>query len=100
VTPVNMVLMKVGVCIGTLSLLLLMGPTCTINSIFYIFNYCIILILKNDVARNEIHNGPHPNLSPYLQRRAQIQDRQTHLQLQHDLMEHIWQRFGSDSQQD
>jgi len=45
---------------------------------------------NNDVARNEIHNGPHPNLAPYLQRRAQIQDRETHLQLQHDLVEHIW----------
>jgi len=29
---------------------------------------------NNDVARNEIHNDPHPNLALYLQRRAQIQD--------------------------
>jgi len=54
---------------------------------------------NNDVARNEIHNS-HPNLAPYLQKRAQIQDRQIHHRFHHDLVEHIWQCFGSDSQQD
>lgn len=46
---------------------------------------------NNDVARSEIRNGPQPNLASYLQRRVQIQNRQTHLQLQlqHDLVEHI-----------
>jgi len=74
----KMVFIKVSAFIGTLFLLLFIGPTYTSNSIFYIFNYSIILILKNNYG-------------------AQIQDKQTHLQLQHDPVEHIWQRFGSDS---
>jgi hypothetical protein len=63
------------------------------------FNYSYDQPPNNDVSTSDTHNGPHPNLAPYLQRRAQIQDRRTHLQLQHDLVEHIWQRFGHDDQQ-
>jgi hypothetical protein len=54
---------------------------------------------NNDVTTSDTHNSPHPNFAPYLQRRAQIQDRRAHLQHQHDLVEHIWQRFGHDDQQ-
>ncbi|CAJ2637096.1 unnamed protein product [Trifolium pratense] len=58
--------------------------------------WCVIAP-NNDVSTNDTHNGPHPNLAPYLQIRAQIQDMRAHLQ--HDLVEHIWQRFGHDDQQ-
>jgi hypothetical protein len=62
------------------------------------FNYSYDQHPNNDYSTSDIYNGPHPSLAPYLQRRSQIQDRQTHLQLQHDLVEHIWQRFGHDNQ--
>lgn len=54
---------------------------------------------NNDVSTIDIHNGPHLNLATYLQRKALIRDRQIHHQLQASLVEHIWERFGSDSHQ-
>ncbi|CAK8530209.1 unnamed protein product [Lathyrus sativus] len=45
-------------------------------------------------STTETFNGPHPNLATRLQRRANIREKQVHRQLQGDLVEHIWERFG------
>jgi hypothetical protein len=63
------------------------------------FNYSYYQHPNNDVSTSDTHNGPHPSLAPYLKKRAQIQDRRAHIQLQHDLVEHIWQRFEQEYQQ-
>jgi len=47
VTPINMVLIKMGVFIGILSLLLLMGLTHTINSIFFSIQLLYYFNIKN-----------------------------------------------------
>ncbi|XP_020208695.2 uncharacterized protein LOC109793646, partial [Cajanus cajan] len=49
----------------------------------------------NEVSTTDISIGLHPIFAAtYLQRRAHLRDRQQHRQLQHDLVEHIWERFG------
>ncbi|XP_020232047.1 uncharacterized protein LOC109812481 [Cajanus cajan] len=50
---------------------------------------------SNEVLTSDVSIGPHPIFTTtYLQRRAHLHDRQQHRQLQHDLVEHIWGRFG------
>ena len=48
----------------------------------------------NNNSTTETFNGPHPNLATRLQRRATLREKQVHRQLQGDLVEHIWERFG------
>ncbi|XP_058742282.1 uncharacterized protein LOC131614742 [Vicia villosa] len=45
-------------------------------------------------STTEIFSGPHPNLATRLQRRASICEKQVHRQLQGDLVEYVWERFG------
>ena len=42
----------------------------------------------------EYDNERIVDINIYLQRRTEIEDQQVHLQLKHDLVEHIWRRFG------
>jgi len=51
--------------------------------------------VNNDISTTETSNSLHPNLATRLQRRANIRERQVHRQLQVDLIEHIWERFGN-----
>jgi len=54
--------------------------------------------VDNDISSIEVSNGPHPHfLETYVQRRAHIQEKQIHRQLQADLVEHIWERFGREN---
>ena len=32
----------------------------------------------------------------YIRRRCELRDREMHHQLRHDLVEHLWERYGSD----
>ncbi|XP_058725973.1 uncharacterized protein LOC131597284 [Vicia villosa] len=48
----------------------------------------------NNNSTTETFNGSHPNLAKRLQRRANIREKQIHRKLQGDLVEHIWERFG------
>ncbi|XP_058742570.1 uncharacterized protein LOC131615075 [Vicia villosa] len=57
------------------------------------FDYCYDNGGNNN-STTEIFNGPHPNLATRLQRRATLREKQVHRQLQGDLVEHIWERFG------
>jgi hypothetical protein len=53
--------------------------------------------VNNDIAAAEVSNGSHPDFATYLQRRAHAREREKHRQLQGDLLEHIWSRFGHDN---
>ncbi|XP_058758410.1 uncharacterized protein LOC131631656 [Vicia villosa] len=48
----------------------------------------------NNNSTTEKFNGPHPNLATRLRRRENLHEKQVHRQLQGDLVEHIWERFG------
>jgi hypothetical protein len=48
----------------------------------------------NDISIAETFHGPHPNLATRLKRRADLREKQFHRQLQADLVEYIWERFG------
>jgi hypothetical protein len=51
----------------------------------------------NGIPLAEVSNGPHPHfLETYMQRKAHIHEKQIHRQLQADLVEHIWERFGQE----
>ena len=41
-----------------------------------------------------ITHGHDPVMEEVLQRDVEIRDRETHKQLQSDLIDHIWQKFG------
>ena len=48
----------------------------------------------NDILTNEVSLGAYPSFrSTYLQRRANVHDREKHHQLQANLVEHIWEHF-------
>jgi len=42
-----------------------------------------------------ISQGPNPEMQEVIQRSATIRDFAAHRQLQSDLIEHIWQKFGN-----
>jgi hypothetical protein len=46
------------------------------------------------VQEATISQGPNPEMEEVIQRNA-IRDRAAHRQLQSDLIEHIWQKFGN-----
>ncbi|XP_058767609.1 uncharacterized protein LOC131641324 [Vicia villosa] len=48
----------------------------------------------NNNSTTETFTGSHPNLATRLQRRANLREKKVHRQLQGDLVEHIWERFG------
>ncbi|CAI8597002.1 unnamed protein product [Vicia faba] len=50
--------------------------------------------VDNNHSTTETFSGPHLNLATRLQRRANIREKQVHRQLQGDLVEYIWERFG------
>jgi hypothetical protein len=50
-------------------------------------------------SANEVLNGPLPNFATYMQRRAHIREKTNHRQLQADLVEHIWEGFGQENNQ-
>ena len=45
----------------------------------------------------EIYHGLHSDFQTYIQRRSDLRQRHTHRQLQADLVEHIWERFGHEN---
>jgi hypothetical protein len=47
------------------------------------------------VQEATISQGPNPEMEEVIQRNATIRDRAAHRQLQSDLIEHIWQKFGN-----
>ena len=49
----------------------------------------------NDASTVEISHGPIPDFTNMLQRIAKIHDRNVHRNLQSDLIEHIWYKFGN-----
>ncbi|XP_058771943.1 uncharacterized protein LOC131645627 [Vicia villosa] len=57
------------------------------------FDYCYDNAGNNN-STTETFSGPHPNLATRLQRRATLHEKQVHRQLQGDLVEHIWECFG------
>ncbi|XP_058761649.1 uncharacterized protein LOC131635064 [Vicia villosa] len=50
--------------------------------------------VDNNNSTTEIFSGPHPNLETRRKRRASIREKQVHRQLQGDLVEYVWERFG------
>jgi hypothetical protein len=48
----------------------------------------------NDISIAETFHGPHPNLATRLKKIADLCEKQVHRQLQADLVEYIWERFG------
>jgi hypothetical protein len=52
--------------------------------------------VDNDLT-TEISTGPDPNLTTLFERIAHVHERQNHRQLQADLVEHIWERFGHEN---
>jgi len=54
--------------------------------------------VSNNTSTFEVFLGAHPNIrSTYLQRRAQLDEKQKHYQLQADLAEHIWKYFRNEN---
>ncbi|XP_058784076.1 uncharacterized protein LOC131658842 [Vicia villosa] len=53
----------------------------------------------NNNSTTETFNGPHPNLATRIQRRASLREKQVHRQLQGDLVEHNWERFGHEDEE-
>lgn len=53
----------------------------------------------NNNSTTETFNGPHLNLATRLQRRASLLEKQVQRQLQGDLVEHIWERFGHENEE-
>ncbi|KAG4963660.1 hypothetical protein JHK82_040338 [Glycine max] len=52
----------------------------------------------NSTSTFEVSLGVHPTIrSTYLQRRAQLHDKQQHRQLHANLVEHIWECFGNEN---
>ncbi|XP_045810385.1 putative nuclease HARBI1 [Trifolium pratense] len=50
--------------------------------------------VDNDTPSAKVSHGPHPLfLETYMQRRAHMREKQIHHQLQADLVEHIWEHF-------
>jgi hypothetical protein len=50
--------------------------------------------VDNDTPSIEVSHGPHPLfLETYMERRAHMCEKQIHHQLQADLVEHIWEHF-------
>ena len=47
------------------------------------------------VQEATISQGPNPEMQEVIARNTIIHDRSTHRQLQSDLVEHIWQKFGN-----
>lgn len=47
------------------------------------------------VQEATISQGPNPLMEQVINRNATIRDRTTHKQLQTDLVEHIWHKFGN-----
>jgi len=47
------------------------------------------------VQEATISQGPNLEMQEVIQRNNIIHDRSTHRQLQSDLVEHIWQKFGN-----
>lgn len=47
------------------------------------------------VQEASISQGPNPLMEQVIERNAAIRDRNTHKQLQSDLVEHVWHKFGN-----
>jgi hypothetical protein len=52
---------------------------------------------ESDISKTETFHGPHPNLATRLKRRANLREKKVHRQLQADLVECIWKRFGHEN---
>ena len=52
---------------------------------------------QNDISTSAVSSGPGPIFTTLLQRRAHMRQRQNHRQLQADLVDHIWERFGHEN---
>ncbi|CAK8531259.1 unnamed protein product [Lathyrus sativus] len=53
--------------------------------------------VNNNLSTTEVSTGPDPNLTILFERIAHVHQRQNHRQLQADLVEHIWERFGHEN---
>ncbi|CAK8575031.1 unnamed protein product [Lathyrus sativus] len=60
------------------------------------FNYSYNNVDNNN-STTKTFKGPHPNLTTKLQRRASLREKQVHRQLQRNLVEYIWKRFGHEN---
>jgi hypothetical protein len=47
------------------------------------------------VQEASISQGPNPLMEQVIERNVAIRDRNTHKQLQSDLVEHVWHKFGN-----
>lgn len=52
--------------------------------------------VDNDLT-TKISSGPDPNLTTLFERITHVHEWQNHRQLQADLVEHIWERFGHEN---
>ncbi|XP_045802847.1 putative nuclease HARBI1 [Trifolium pratense] len=52
---------------------------------------------NNNFSTIEVSAGPDPNLTTLFERIAHVHERKNHRQLQADLVEHIWERFGHEN---
>ncbi|CAJ2660065.1 unnamed protein product [Trifolium pratense] len=52
---------------------------------------------NNNFSTTEVSAGPDPNLTTLFERIAHVHERKNHRQLQADLVEHIWERFGHEN---
>jgi hypothetical protein len=53
--------------------------------------------LESPIESTTDSTGPDPNLTTLFERIAHVHERQNHRQLQADLVEHIWERFGHEN---
>jgi hypothetical protein len=53
--------------------------------------------IDNNFSTTEVSAGPNPNLTTLFERIAHVHQRQNHRQLQADLVEHIWEKFGHEN---
>ncbi|CAK8531367.1 unnamed protein product [Lathyrus sativus] len=53
--------------------------------------------VDNNFSTTEVSTSPIPNLTTMFERITHVHQRQNHRQLQADLVEHIWERFGHEN---
>ena len=51
----------------------------------------------DNTSTAQVFDGPPPNLTTMFERVEHVRDTQIHHQLQYDLIQHIWQRFGDEN---
>ena len=54
-----------------------------------------VTVNNNEPFEFNVGRPPNVDFDTYVQRRMSLRDRDTHVQLKADLVEHIWQKYGS-----